>query len=101
MFLMGPMAQLKRMFDKGRWIATAVYLASLLITLMAAYVVRAAADDTVCVILCVIFYQSCFFSHTIHATQFAWLACLFSYILFHWHVYISVFPNDSLSHRFV
>ncbi len=40
MFLMGPMAQLKRMFDKGRWIATAVYLSSLLLTLVAAYVVR-------------------------------------------------------------
>lgn len=40
MFLMGPMAQLKRMFDKGRWVATAVYLASMLSTLLAAYVVR-------------------------------------------------------------
>lgn len=40
MFLMGPGAQLKRMFDKGRWVATAIYLASMLLTLLAAYVVR-------------------------------------------------------------
>lgn len=50
MFLMGPMAQLKRMFDKGRWVATAVYLASLLLTLVAAFVVRVGLLVLLCLI---------------------------------------------------
>ena len=40
MFLMGPMKQLGKMFDKGRIVATCAYLASLGLTLWAALWVR-------------------------------------------------------------
>jgi len=36
MFLMGPMSQIKRMFDKSRWIATCVMLTFLVLTLCSA-----------------------------------------------------------------
>lgn len=36
MFLMGPLKQLSKMFDKGRIVATCVYIASLALTLFAA-----------------------------------------------------------------
>lgn len=40
MFLMGPLKQLSRMFDKGRIIATSIYIVSMLLTLWAALHVR-------------------------------------------------------------
>ena len=33
MFLMGPLAQLKKMFEKGRIIATSIYIGALFLTL--------------------------------------------------------------------
>lgn len=36
MFLMGPLKQLSKMFDKGRIVATCIYIASLALTLFAA-----------------------------------------------------------------
>jgi hypothetical protein len=36
MFLMGPVTQLKKMFEKGRIIATLVYVAAMFLTLFAA-----------------------------------------------------------------
>lgn len=41
MFLMGPLKQLKSMFDKGRVVATLVYLAAMALTLISAIYVRA------------------------------------------------------------
>nr|CCC95678.1 unnamed protein product [Trypanosoma congolense IL3000] len=40
MFLCGPVGQLKRMFDSTRWSATVVYLSSLVLTLVAAILLR-------------------------------------------------------------
>lgn len=48
MFLFGPWGQLKRMFDKDRWIATTVYLSSIVLTIVFA--------TTVC-------FQSIFIPH--------------------------------------
>jgi hypothetical protein len=38
MFLMGPVNQVKRMFDSQRWISTAVYLITLVMTMVSALV---------------------------------------------------------------
>ncbi|ORC85069.1 putative vesicle transport protein SFT2B-like [Trypanosoma theileri] len=43
MFLAGPVAQFQRMFSEGRWIATVVYLVSLVLTLLAALLLHSAA----------------------------------------------------------
>ena len=40
MFLMGPLKQLKSMFDKGRIVASVVYLAAMALTLVSAIYVR-------------------------------------------------------------
>ena len=40
MFLMGPLKQLSKMFEKGRIFATIIYLAALVLTLWAALKVR-------------------------------------------------------------
>ncbi|CAF4459488.1 unnamed protein product [Rotaria socialis] len=40
LFLMGPLNQLKKMFDSTRWIATVVFLASVVMTLVSALVIK-------------------------------------------------------------
>jgi hypothetical protein len=40
LFLAGPMAQIKKMFDESRWIATVIYLLSMVLTLVVALVVK-------------------------------------------------------------
>ena len=40
MFLMGPITQMKKMFEKGRIIATLVYIAAMFLTLFAAIKVQ-------------------------------------------------------------
>lgn len=40
MFLAGPMRQLKSMFSEGRWIATLVYLLSMILTIVVAVVLK-------------------------------------------------------------
>lgn len=45
MFLMGPIKQLKSMFDKGRLVATLVYLTAMAMTLMSAIYVRPASSS--------------------------------------------------------
>ena len=39
-FLMGPMRQLKYMFQETRWIASLLFIGSVVFTLVAAFVVR-------------------------------------------------------------
>ena len=46
MFLMGPLKQLSKMFDKGRIVATCLYLASLGLTLFSALKVLASLNQT-------------------------------------------------------
>ena len=41
MFLMGPLAQFKKMFEKGRIIATSLYFGAMFLTLWMAIKVRA------------------------------------------------------------
>ncbi|EFN56579.1 hypothetical protein CHLNCDRAFT_144275 [Chlorella variabilis] len=48
MFLMGPATQMARMFDSRRWISTAVYLTSLVLTMVSALVFHS-------VLLCIVF----------------------------------------------
>ncbi|MES1913088.1 MAG: hypothetical protein MHM6MM_005317 [Cercozoa sp. M6MM] len=51
MFLMGPMKQLKRMFDKKRVIATVVYLVSLVLTLVVAFTIKNPGLVVLCLIV--------------------------------------------------
>ncbi|RNF05556.1 putative vesicle transport protein SFT2B-like [Trypanosoma rangeli] len=48
LFLAGPMAQLQRMFDEKRWIATTVYLVSIVLTILCALLLHNALLVLVC-----------------------------------------------------
>ncbi|RNF16132.1 putative vesicle transport protein SFT2B-like [Trypanosoma conorhini] len=48
LFLAGPMAQLRRMFDEKRWIATTVYLVFIVLTLVCALALHNALLVLVC-----------------------------------------------------
>eukprot|EP00744_Colponema_vietnamica_P001508 GILI01002490.1.p1 GENE.GILI01002490.1~~GILI01002490.1.p1 ORF type:complete len:150 (-),score=22.23 GILI01002490.1:168-617(-) len=51
MFLAGPMTQVKRMFDEGRIIATGIYLVAMVLTVVAAVVVKSGPLVIVCCII--------------------------------------------------
>jgi hypothetical protein len=53
LFLTGPMKQLKKMFEESRWIATLVFLVSMVMTLISAFVIKIPA---LCVVFCIIQY---------------------------------------------
>jgi len=50
-FLMGPVKQIKKMFDKDRWIATTIYILSIIGTLVAAFVSGNAGIVLLCIII--------------------------------------------------
>eukprot|EP00457_Paulinella_chromatophora_P011132 gb/GEZN01011258.1/.p1 GENE.gb/GEZN01011258.1/~~gb/GEZN01011258.1/.p1 ORF type:complete len:188 (-),score=14.88 gb/GEZN01011258.1/:612-1139(-) len=60
MFLMGPKTQCKRMFEKSRWIATTVFLLSMLLTIVVAFAVKNPGLVLVCVIIqaCALFWYA-------------------------------------------
>lgn len=51
MFLMGPCAQLKRMFDSNRWAATTLYLLALVGTLVTAFLTKNGLLVLICLVL--------------------------------------------------
>jgi hypothetical protein len=53
LFLSGPTKQIKKMFEETRWIATAVFLVSMVLTLVAALWLK---NPALCVIFCLIQY---------------------------------------------
>lgn len=55
MFLVGPSKQCSSMMDSKRWIATTVYLASLVLTLLAAFLVK---SRLLCLALIIIQYMA-------------------------------------------
>ena len=90
MFLVGPAKQCKRMFDKGRWIATTVFLVSMMTTLIICFAMKEPVSEDssiffssfVCVCMCFflsfyLFFFVCFF----HLFLFA-CSCLFLFVSF-------------------
>jgi uncharacterized membrane protein len=53
LFLAGPQKQAKKMFEETRWIATSVYLFSMIMTLVAAFAIK---EGWVVIIFCLIQY---------------------------------------------
>ncbi|KAL4444072.1 hypothetical protein ABPG75_011809 [Micractinium tetrahymenae] len=51
LFLVGPFKQIKRMFDGKRWVATSLYLGSLVCTLVAAIVFHSVILCLLCIIV--------------------------------------------------
>jgi len=51
MFLVGPTKQCASMMDSSRWVATSVYLASLVLTLLAAFLLKSRLICLVCIII--------------------------------------------------
>ena len=51
MFLAGPMKQVKKMFEETRFIATGVYIAAMVLTVVAAFVLKNGAVVIVCCII--------------------------------------------------
>jgi hypothetical protein len=51
MFLVGPTKQCASMMDSSRWIATSIYLASLILTLIAAFLFKSRLICLVCIVV--------------------------------------------------
>ena len=50
-FLVGPSKQCASMMDSSRWIATSIYLASLILTLLAAFLLKSRLVCLVCIVV--------------------------------------------------
>lgn len=51
LFLIGPFKQIKRMFDGQRWIASTIYLSSLVLTLVSALVFHSVILCLICIVV--------------------------------------------------